>query len=120
MLFDKNSFSALKDRLADSYEKAAEVLRNLPIEPIIIIETHNNSIIGEIMGLKEEDLLIKVLAARVFDYKIRNLTSITHKKRTYPIQLWMIVSSNTIEESQIPLYINYKYLSPQFKNRYLR
>jgi hypothetical protein len=120
MLFNAEDITRIKDMLAEQHEKAAKALRELELAPFLLIETDHNYFIGEVCGIKGDNLLIKLLAAREVDHKVRNLRSKSIKRRTYPLPLCRINSTKVLKEDQVPLYINYKYLSPQFKNRYLR
>jgi hypothetical protein len=120
MLMDQEMFAAVKNELADQYEKSAKVLRELNFAPIMVIEAEDNTFVGEIMSFKDGEIHIKLLAAREIDYKVRKLSSRSIKRRTYPLPIWRITNSKPVNEAQVPLYINFKYLSPQFKNKYLR
>jgi len=119
MLF--NDIFMIKDKLAEQWEKEAKILRSIPKAEVYVIEYGENmTIVGEISDLKEKHLCVKVWAASEIDFKMRNLTSKGIKRRTYPVHLIGIKNIKGITFDEVPLYVNFKYLSPQFKNRYLR
>jgi hypothetical protein len=120
MLLDQELFFKVTEDLANQHELTAKALRELKHYPITLIETEDNAFIGEIMSFKEGEIHIKLLAAKEIDYKVRNLSNRSIKYRTYPLPLWRVTSSKEVKSEEVPLYINFKYLSPQFKNKYLR
>jgi len=120
MLMDQELFFKVTEDLANQHEITAKVLRNLKHYPITLVETEDNAFIGEIMSFKDGEIHIKLLAAREIDHKVRNLSSKAIKRRTYPLPLWRVTATKEVKKEEVPLYINFKYLSPQFKNKYLR
>ena len=120
MLLDKIMFQKIKDNLAEDYRKAAKTIDELEIEGFNLFETSNNTFIGEVIGVKNNNLIVKIIAARVVNFKIRNLSKKGFKLRTYPLTLSEVISSKVIKNDEVPLYLNFKYLSPQFKNRFLK
>ena len=117
MLFD--DVFKLKDYMADVYEKSAKALRELEPHPLHLFEISDMQIIGEITSIKDGYLCVRVWAASEIDFKMRKLQSKGLKKRTYPIPLDAIKSSRGVKFEEVPLYINFKYIAPQFKNRFL-
>jgi len=120
MLMDQEMFFKVTKELAKQHELTAKALRNLKYYPITLIETEDNAFVGEIMSFKEGEVHIKLLAAREIDYKVRNLSNKSIKRRTYPLPLWRVTDTKELKSEEVPLYINFKYLSPQFKNKYLK
>lgn len=120
MILSRQSFEESRSVLKNMYERMAKALELLEFWDYITIETEHNTFIGKIAGLKDRDLIIIVIAAREIDYKIKNLSSKGVKKRTYPLPLKLITSCKEAKLEEVPLYINFKYISPQFKNRYLK
>jgi hypothetical protein len=110
----------VKDALADQWEKEAKVLRELKPAELHVFELENETMVGEITSIKDKHLCIRVWASSNMDYKMRNTESRGIKRRTYPLALWRIISSKGIKIDQAPLYVNFKYLSPQFKNKFFR
>jgi hypothetical protein len=121
MVFKPEAIAKIKQQLIEQFQKSAAALEGINAEGVQAFETTDgNVIVGEIVGMKYENhqLLIRVIAAKDVDHKLRNLESKAVKKRTYPLPLYCIVSSKTLEHSQVPLYVNYAYKSTQFKNKY--
>ena len=121
MVLKAEALMRSRDRLAGMYERAMNALKNLNVEGIQALETTDgNVIVGMIVGMKSEsmELLVKVIAAKEVDYKLRNLESKGIKRRTYPLPLHNVVSSKTLEQNQVPLYVNYGFISTQFKNKF--
>ena len=118
MLF--NEVYGMKNILAEQWEKEAKTLRSIPKADIYLIELPGMTIIGEITALKDRHLCVRVWAADKVDYKMRNLCSKGVKRRTYPAQLWAIKNIKGITYEEVPLYVNFDFISPQFKNRFLK
>lgn len=120
MILSKEQFKSYQPLMKDMFERSAKALEMLEYWDCISIDTDDNTIVGRIVGLKENDVLIKVIAAREIDFKMRNLSTKGSKKRTYPLPLHRIISCKEVMLDEVPLYVNFKYLSPQFKNKYLK
>ena len=119
MLF--NEVMNIKDALAEQWEKEAKILKSIPAADVYAIKYGESmTIIGQITGLKDKHLCVKVWAASEVDYKMRNLSTKGIKRRTYPVNLIGIREIKGITFEEVPLYVNFKYISPQFKNRFLR
>jgi hypothetical protein len=85
MIFKAESIQRVKAELVIRFRQAADALEGLSTEGVQAIETRDgNVIVGEIVGIKYEDtmVLIRVIAAKEVDYKLRNLESKGVKKRT--------------------------------------
>ena len=111
---------------AEDHENKAKVLRTLDFSPGIK-EIHlkwgqdeDQIILGDITSMDTADnIQVRVIAANFLDHKMRNISARGFKRRTYPISLNSLISITPVKKEDIPLYINYKYLSPQFKTKYL-
>lgn len=114
--------------LAKDHEHKAKVLRDLASKlttGVVEIqtkwsETENHRLIGEVLSIDTQDnIQVRVLAADYIDFKMRNIEAKGFKRRTYPIHINSIVDVKPVKKEDIPLYINMKYLSTQFKTKYL-
>ena len=111
---------------AKDHEHKAKILRELDFSTGVMeiatkwSATENHRIIGEITSMDTRDnIQVRVIAADYIDFKMRNIHNKGLKRRTYPIHINSIVYTKPVKKEDIPLYINMKYLSPQFKNKYL-
>ena len=119
-----------KEKLQRRYEAMAKALKDLAVGEITKFKTgypgtedFDNTVVGSIVQLKDGHVLIDLIAADKVDYKMRNIigTRRRHRRhRRYPIDLSQIKSSSTMEQREVPLLINFNYISPQFKNTYLK
>lgn len=111
---------------AERHERMAKVLRSLDLSTGIVeistkwSDTEDHRIIGEILSMDQDgNLHVRVIAADYIDHKMRNISARGFKRRTYPVHIMGITGIKPVKKEDIPLYINMKYLSPQFKNKYL-
>lgn len=74
-----------------------------------------NRFIGRMSGMKEDNLSLLLMAAEYTDYKVRKCTSVKFAKRTYPIYYKDIAKCEVVKQEDLPLYINFAFISPQFK-----
>ena len=115
------NLEALREHKLLQLKQTVSALESISFDGIQAIDTiEGNTIVGKILGIKDNQLLIQVIAAKEVDYKLRNLESKGFKKRTYPLPLYLVVGSKTVQIEEVPLYINFKFKSTQFKNRYFK
>lgn len=119
-----------RDKFIRDYELAIQGLKALKIGEctkfrvgLPEMEGHANTIVGNVIDIKDGKVIIELIAAEKMDYKMRKIISTRNrllKKKTYPVALDYIRSTEPMKLREVPLLINYKYISEKFKNMYLR
>jgi len=122
-----------KEKLIKKFEQRVQALKDLVPGDVTMFsigydfepEPHNK-ILGRILDIKDDNILIEILAAEKIDFKVRNTImkrgrrSVRQPKKHYPIAIELVKESRTFKFKEVPLLINYAFISEQFKNRYLR
>jgi hypothetical protein len=120
MLLTAEELEERREDMIKSHLAAAEALKNLNTGEFTLFVTESNRILGILKGSKDGKFLVMPVAAEYMDYKLRNCEAKNKKKRTYPIPFHCVLETKPVTREQVPLYLNFKYISQQFKNKFLR
>lgn len=133
MSFMNSRLQTIKDTF-DLVSSNMEKLLSMPLDKTLVFSfryasdpNNSNDVIGRVHNIKGPNIKIKIIGYRKFDVKISEvLRSLPNpKKRTifnrrdniarYLLNLGYVTDIKVFEENNIPLYVNFAFLSPELK-----